>query len=77
MVAEVYFSSNRFPTGLRTCLFRTTNCWKVDSSLNKTFPSHRQSNEGAFWQTLASSSSLWVSTLVFLQAYRILIQIPC
>ena len=38
MVAEVYFSSNRFPTGLQTCLCRTTNCWKVDSSLNKTFP---------------------------------------
>ena len=30
-----------------------------------------------FGKTLASSSSLWVSTLVFLQAYRILIQIPC
>ena len=38
MVAEVYFSSNHFPTGLRTCLCRTTNCWKVDSSLNKTLP---------------------------------------
>ena len=37
MVWTVYFSSKRFPFGLRTCLLRATNCCNVDSTEKMTF----------------------------------------
>ena len=55
MVAEVYFSLNRFPTGLRTCLCRTTNCWKVDLSLNKIFPK----SSAVQWRCFLANPSLF------------------
>ena len=33
----MYFSSRRFPFGLRTCLLRATNCCNFDSSEKMTF----------------------------------------
>ena len=38
IVATVYRSSKRVPTGLRTCCLRVPNCWIVDSSEKRTFP---------------------------------------
>ena len=37
IVAAVYFSSNRLPTGRLTCLLRGINCCMVDSSESNTF----------------------------------------
>ena len=37
IVATVYRSSKRVPTGLRTCCLRVPNCWIVDSSEKRTF----------------------------------------
>ena len=37
IVATVYRSSKRVPTGLRTCCLRVPNCWIVDSSEKNNF----------------------------------------
>ena len=37
IVATVYRTSKRVPTGLRTCCLRMSNCWIVDSSEKRTF----------------------------------------
>ena len=37
IVATVYRTSKRVPTGLRNCCLRMSNCWIVDSSEKRTF----------------------------------------
>ena len=74
MVAIVYFWLNLFPTGLRTCLCRTINCWKVDSWLNKTLPQ----SSAVQWRCFLANSSLFFILGVnfgFLQVYKIFIRI--